>query len=271
MSLVLLTGTGPEHRYVARRIADAFPDQLQAIIIAEPSHPPLARVRTLWRRYSVPQLVSRILARAFRSMTRRDETRARVYEETLFPAGTDSSLPRPDLIRIVPSHNGEDCLRLLGAVNPAVIAVYGTAMIRSRVVAAARTAVLNMHTGLSPRYRGSDTVFWPLHNEEPEWIGVTVHVLDERLDAGPILATARPTIAADDTEDTLFAKCVRVGADHYVQAIGRALHGDVRGHVQELASGREYRFVDRTLSAELRVDRLLRGGLLRRYTERNGA
>jgi methionyl-tRNA formyltransferase len=106
-------------------------------------------------------------------------------------------------------------------------------------------------------------VFWPLYNREPEWIGATIHQLDPGIDSGPILATVRPSIEPHDNEDTLFAKCVMVGATAYITAI-RAIAAGKSIHVpQDLSAGKEYRFVDRTVAAELRVRRLLRDGLLR--------
>jgi methionyl-tRNA formyltransferase len=127
----------------------------------------------------------------------------------------------------------------------------------------ARRAVLNMHTGISPRYRGSDTIFWPLYNREPQWIGTTVHQLDAGIDSGPILATVRPTIEPTDDENSLFAKCVMVGADAYITVIAAVAAGTAQPLPQELSAGREYRFVDRTVAAERRVRRLLDQGLLR--------
>ena len=150
-------------------------------------------------------------------------------------------------------------------MQPDIIAVYGTAVIRAPVMTTARRAVLNMHTGISPRYRGADTVFWPLYNAEPQWIGTTVHQLDAGIDSGPVLATVRPAIDAADNEDTLFAKCVVVGADAYARLIAAVAAGSATPLLQDLTRGREYRFVDRTVAAERRVRRLLRDGLLRDF------
>ena len=60
MRLVILTGTGPEHRYVAAALAAAFPQDLQAIVLAEPPPKSLwVQARSYARRYTVPQLGSR--------------------------------------------------------------------------------------------------------------------------------------------------------------------------------------------------------------------
>jgi methionyl-tRNA formyltransferase len=259
--LVLLTGERPEQNYVARVFASAFGEELRAIVVARPDPTPLGRrIRRYWRRYSVAQLVSRARARAYRRRHGLDLQRTRTLTRIL----TNEPAPA-DLYTIVASHNGDDCKALLRDIEPDVIAVYGTSIIRDPVLQLARLAALNMHTGLSPRYRGSDTIFWPLHNEEPEWVGVTIHELTAGIDAGPILATGRPEIEADDDEDALFAKAVQVGTELFVREIRKVVEGKADSVPQDLEAGREYRFVDRTATAERRVRALLEAGLLRRF------
>jgi hypothetical protein len=270
MKLVLLTGTSPEgevqHRYVAKVLAEAFPDDLKAIVVVDPPPVPLwKRVRTYWNRYSAREFLSRVRAKLRDRLIRRGERRQAAYRRILFPDGESGLMPRRDLIRVVPSHNGKRCLDHLAAIQPDVIAVYGTVVIKAKVMAAARKGILNIHTGISPRYRGSDTIFWALYHEEPESVGVTVHRLEAGLDSGPVLATAKPEITAEDDEDTLFAKCVKLGCQHYVEAIRALAIGTAKETPQDLTQGREYRFVDRTVAADKKVERLLGDGLLARY------
>jgi methionyl-tRNA formyltransferase len=180
-------------------------------------------------------------------------------------------MPRPDLVRVVPGHNSRESLSLLRSIEPDVIAVYGTAMIRPPVIALARKAIINMHTGLSPFYRGSDTIFWALHDERLDLVGVTIHLLDPGIDSGAIISATRLSIDPTDNEDSLFAKAVVVGAERYIEAIRMAASGDLRALPQSLQVGREFRFVDRTMAAERRVDRLVAGGICRRFADSSGA
>jgi hypothetical protein len=265
MRLVILTDDGFEHRYVASVLARHFPDELQAIVVAKPPVAVLADTRKHFERYTATQLCSRVLAKTYLAATRQHRRRQHAFARELFAGNRAAAMPRPELLRIVPSHNGSECGALLKEIVPDVIAVYGTAIIGPRIFALARVRALNMHTGLAPRYRGADTVFWPLYNEEPEWVGVTVHVLDEGIDSGPVIFTGRPQIEADDDEDRLFAKCTAVGASLYVEAIRGVMAGTVRAIPQERAAGRLYKFVDRTLGAERRVKRLVKDGLLARF------
>lgn len=51
---------------------------------------------------------------------------------------------------------------------------------------------INVHIGVSPYYRGSACNFWALYDNKPEYVGATVHLLDEKLDGGEILFHALP-------------------------------------------------------------------------------
>ncbi len=263
--VVLLTCSGPQHRYVARRLWEVLGDRLAAVIVAEPAPEPIwTKLQRGWRRYSFPEVVSRIhwyaWSRAHRVGRHVDSTLHRI----LFPDGEPRPLP-DEIVHTVPDHNGEACLRLLRSIAPRVLAVYGTDLIRRPVIELAGEVALNLHTGISPRYRGASSVFWALHNEEPEWVGSTVHVLDAGVDSGDIVGTAKPKISGDDDVAALFAKCVQVGAELYGHRIQDALEGKLAVEPQDLSVGHQYRFVDRTVTAERRVRRLLRDGLLRRY------
>jgi methionyl-tRNA formyltransferase len=266
-SVVLLTGTGPEHRFVAHQLHTALGSALDCVILTYPERVSASQAwRRATRRYSSRQMISRLYWKVWYRATGRKAQDQETIRRTLWGDGPPPSVP-DSLTRWVPDHNGPEARALLLDLRPRILAVYGTDIIRPAVIEMAGELALNMHTGISPRYRGADSVFWALFNEEPEWIGSTVHLLEPRIDAGPIFGTARPKIDPEDDEAILFAKCVRVGARLYVDCIKGALAGGVSTEPQDLSSGRQYRFVDRTVSAERRVARLLRSGLLRRVED----
>jgi methionyl-tRNA formyltransferase len=61
---------------------------------------------------------------------------------------------------------------------------------------------INVHTGLLPQYRGANVLNWVLVNGESE-TGVTIHVIDEGIDTGPIVMRRQVPITDDDTVVTL--------------------------------------------------------------------
>ncbi|HSP07694.1 MAG TPA: formyltransferase family protein, partial [Acidobacteriota bacterium] len=63
-----------------------------------------------------------------------------------------------------------------------------------------RFGFFNFHPGLLPAYRGPDPLFWEIRNQEP-YGGVTVHRMDVRFDAGPIVYQEKVAILPDITYD----------------------------------------------------------------------
>ena len=64
---------------------------------------------------------------------------------------------------------------------------------------------INVHFGMLPRYRGILPIFYALMNGEPSF-GVTVHVMDEQLDNGDIIAQRAVPIGPGDDLETLYPK-----------------------------------------------------------------
>jgi len=61
---------------------------------------------------------------------------------------------------------------------------------------------LNIHGSLLPRYRGRTPHVWAIINGETE-TGVTVHVMDEGVDTGPIIAQEKIPIGPSETGATM--------------------------------------------------------------------
>ncbi|GAA4001166.1 formyl transferase [Sphingomonas humi] len=266
MRLILLTGTSPEgeiqHRHVAQRLAEAYPDALKAIIVATGVQRSLPEKVRRWRkRLSNREIASRLLVRGVHQLTSEAAAKQADLERVLFPAGDPQKMPRQDLVRNVASHNSPECRALVAELKPDIAVVYGTLVIgKALIQALPRT--LNLHTGQSPRYRGSDTNFWPIYNREPQYLGSTVHLLDPGIDSGAILARGRAAIEPVETVHSLFGKAVAVGAELLCRAVGRVHDGLAEPQPQDLSQGREYRSVERSWAAERRVKQLIAGGIL---------
>ena len=57
-----------------------------------------------------------------------------------------------------------------------------------RVLESAGCPVVNMHAGITLRYRGVHGGYWALAEQHPDWVGTTVHLVDPGIDTGGILA-----------------------------------------------------------------------------------
>ena len=64
-----------------------------------------------------------------------------------------------------------------------------------------RHVVVNAHPGWLPDVRGLDAFKWALIEDQP--LGVTVHIIDGRVDCGRLVAQASTAVQADDDLDSL--------------------------------------------------------------------
>jgi len=78
------------------------------------------------------------------------------------------------------------CAKNLKQFKKDCLITYGCGIIKNNILELFSAYKFNIHAGLSPRYRGAATHFWPTYLMEPEYTGVTFHELTEEIDAGNI-------------------------------------------------------------------------------------
>jgi methionyl-tRNA formyltransferase len=83
---------------------------------------------------------------------------------------------------------------------------------------------LNVHFGMLPRYRGLLPIFHAIVNGESSF-GVTVHLMDEKLDNGDIVAQRAVPIGGDDTLDTLYPRAFATASALLIEAIEASAAG----------------------------------------------
>jgi folate-dependent phosphoribosylglycinamide formyltransferase PurN len=130
----------------------------------------------------------------------------------------------------VDSVNSEAAREALAALRPAVVVVSGTGLIGPETLGAIDAPVINMHAGITPLYRGVHGGYWALVEGRPDLVGTTVHLVDEGLDTGPVLA--RPTFAV--TEADSFATYPHLHVAHGLPALLDAVAGALRGELAPL-------------------------------------
>lgn len=81
-----------------------------------------------------------------------------------------------------------------------------------------KLAPINVHASLLPKYRGSAPIQWAVINGEKE-TGVTTMLMDEGMDTGDILLSAKTDIAPDDTAGSLHDRLAGLGADLLIQTL----------------------------------------------------
>jgi methionyl-tRNA formyltransferase len=87
-----------------------------------------------------------------------------------------------------------------------------------------RLGALNAHPSLLPDNRGPDPLFWTFWRGD-EATGVTIHLMDERLDTGPILAQQGEPVPDGMTEAALEARLASLAGKLLVQSLGALAGG----------------------------------------------
>lgn len=265
MKFVLATSDDLEHRYVANTLAAVLGDNLVGVLIERrpTSSLTLSRMRKIRKRYGIFRIVERVTTKFVRKLLNQSRRQQAALQEILGSA--PMQVPEGCEIQETASINARDSIAWLQRMDPAVLLVYGTSVIRQPALSTAHKFALNLHTGISPYYRGSGTVFWPLYQGEPSMVGATVHQCTSDLDGGRIYRTVQADLSEDDDAFSAFAKSVRSGAVVYAEVAAQLAAGKMpEGQRQDLDTGREYFFRDLTFVQELVMECRVRTGALRR-------
>lgn len=121
----------------------------------------------------------------------------------------------------------------LNAINPDffVVVAYGR-IIPIDLLAVPKKGAINVHPSLLPKYRGPSPIQAAIANQEKE-TGVTIMLMDEHMDHGPVLAQHPMPIGSDDDSDTLLRKAANIGAPLLVETIKKYATGTVEPREQE--------------------------------------
>ena len=114
-----------------------------------------------------------------------------------------------------------------------VVAAFGQLLPQS-VLAIPRYGCLNIHPSLLPRFRGASPVAAAILAGD-EFTGVSIMLMDEGMDTGPILARAQIPIFGVDTTGTLTAKLSRIGVQLLLEVLPRWLKGELTPQPQDEA------------------------------------
>ena len=76
--------------------------------------------------------------------------------------------------------------QLLRSIEPAAVLNQSEKILKTEVLGIPPLGFINRHASLLPRFRGRMAAFWA-HAAEPPSYGLTIHLVDEGIDTGPIL------------------------------------------------------------------------------------
>jgi methionyl-tRNA formyltransferase len=134
---------------------------------------------------------------------------------------------------------GLDWARRLGA--DWLLCINSTVILQAALLDLFDGRALNGHPGPLPDYAGLHAHQWAIRHGRIEY-GATVHRMEPRVDAGPILAATRFPIRPDDTGLSLFRRAIGAAADLLTQVAPRIAAGeDIPLVPQDLSRRRVWR------------------------------
>jgi len=105
-------------------------------------------------------------------------------------------------------------------------------------------ACLNVHGSVLPHYRGVLPSFWMLANDEKE-AGVSVHLVNDRIDAGDVCGQRVFEIPANESLDGLLRRSKEIAADLVVEVLANVEEDRMERKPIDLKDGSYYTWPDR--------------------------
>lgn len=103
---------------------------------------------------------------------------------------------------------------------------------------------VNIHPSLLPKYRGPSPIQTALMNGDIQ-TGVTIMLVDEKMDHGPILAQESLQIDSDDNYHNLSQKLAEKAKESLLQAITKYLAGEIKLQPQDDSQATYCQMLDR--------------------------
>lgn len=186
-------------------------------------------------------------------------------EAFFFFKNKEPAFLKEELLRRTSDINDGVVNEYLAKAGNLLVCVFGCSIIKMEKAFDKNVRMVNLHSGIVPQYRGVHCVFWALYNKEPDLVGCSIHLLNRRIDNGDILVQAFPGISADDNEETLFNKTIKLGVGEFIKAIDFFRSNRRVKFKPQSGYGRIYFSRKRTAAKERRLESMLKQGLLHNF------
>jgi methionyl-tRNA formyltransferase len=106
-----------------------------------------------------------------------------------------------------------------------VVAEYGF-IIPQKLLDLPKHKTVNLHGSILPKYRGASPIQTAIMAGEIE-TGVTLMLMDAKMDHGPIIAIQKLSILPDETQKELFARMADVASELFLREIPKYISGEL--------------------------------------------
>ena len=242
MKIVILTDLSERHFYFCNRIINEY-DSVVGVFLGTKQKPTgfFSTIKKSFRRKIFGRSIfNKLINFIFLHYGKRFNEEKLTEEELFFGGSKDKfNLNKSNLLcetvsPTVGSINNKIYIDKIKKLEPDVIVVMGSCLLGKKIINISKY-IINMHTGLSPYYRGGYTNLWPILNEEYGYFGVTIHTMSSGIDSGAIVYTARPDICLGDSYGSINSKAIILGTDLMIATLSHILVNDLSTKAQWLS------------------------------------
>ncbi len=193
---VLLLGEDNLSKIVYHYIKDIC--KIEATIIEEPVPKRVVLLKRL-KRKGIFRVIGEILFIVFNTAFLKRLSKERINEIVMY-----NNLNKEDIKNYikVDSVNSDKVIDILQDISPDIVIVNGTRIISPKVLHSIDIPFVNIHVGITPKYRGVHGGYWALSQNDKKNCGVTIHLVDTGIDTGDILYQDTITLLPKDNFNT---------------------------------------------------------------------
>lgn len=217
----LLAGPGFSAKVIGTALAEHFD---LVCSIRERQVPRRTLVRGRLRRLGAVRVVDQLIFQTL--ITHALKARSRDRQAEIIASNGWQGVCLPEPVVDVESVNAPEVAERLTESDPDVIVISGTRILGKRLLSRLRQPVVNIHAGLTPRYRGVHGAYWALAEARPDLAGVTVHRVDAGIDTGAVLATAPIQVSPGDNFTTYPLLQLAAGLPLLLDVVSRLARGE---------------------------------------------
>jgi folate-dependent phosphoribosylglycinamide formyltransferase PurN len=220
LKVVIMTTKLPEDIWMINKVADVC--DIEGIILPAGiryreyglSHVLKSRMRRLGLLKIADQALLILYRLIFES--RKDKQ----VERELFVGKSRNHIEKKEVeILEVENANSEEVRNFLISKAPQLVVVSAAPLLRKKIIEAVKGRIINLHPGYAPEYRGRYGSFWPIYNGEPEFVGTTIHFIDEGIDTGAILTQRKIKFRPNDSLRSVTYRQHKVGVDLLIEVL----------------------------------------------------
>lgn len=123
-------------------------------------------------------------------------------------------------------------LQILDSKPDLIVAVAYGQILPKEILEIPKYGCLNVHPSLLPKYRGSSPIQYAILNGDKK-TGVTIILMDEKMDHGPILAQREIMIEENEAGKTLHDKLAELGTRLLLETIAKWQRGLIKPEAQD--------------------------------------